>query len=689
MSASQNYEVNQTVNQQDLAARAAELRRLLHEHNYRYFVLNAPLVTDGEFDALMAELKALEAEHPDLITPDSPTQRAGSDLQSDMPKVEHTVPILSLANTYNADEIRAWRERIGKLLPENIALGYVVEPKFDGLTIVLTYIDGALVLGATRGSGEVGDDVTPNVRTVRTVPLRIPVSPDGPPAPPRLVVRGEVLFHKKDFAALNERMKKEELPLYVNARNTASGALKQKDVRVTASRPLTAYCYAIVDAGGKIPATQWETLTYLHALGFMTARDVIRRFDDLDELIGYAVGFEARRHDLPYEIDGLVIKIDDLATARDLGVVGKDPRGAIAYKFPAEEAITKLLGVTANVGRTGVLTPTAVLEPVFVSGVTVKQASLHNYDLIEEKDIRIGDMVIVKRSGEVIPYVVGPVTAARTGQERAIQPPAACPVCASPVERVEGEVAFYCTNPACPERVARNIEYFVSREAMDIEGLGERGVRQLLSQGLIHDEADLFVLTADDLLKLEGFAEKKAQNILNSIAAAKDRPLARLVAALGIRGVGSTVSEDLAKHYPSLDALAAVTAEELQTIEGFGPQTACEIVEWFAKPHSQALIEKFRAAGVRLVEEPHVDETASDRLAGLTFVLTGTLPTLKRNEAAALIEKHGGKVISSVSKKTSYVVVGAEPGSKLTKAQELGVTLLDEDGLLALIGEKA
>ncbi|HVO69360.1 MAG TPA: NAD-dependent DNA ligase LigA, partial [Aggregatilineaceae bacterium] len=559
---------------QDVAARAAELRRLLNEHNYRYNVLNAPVITDGEYDALFAELKAIEAEHPDLVTPDSPTQRVGSDLQSDLPKVRHVVPILSLSNTYSADEVQSWRERIGKLLPENAALDYVVEPKFDGLTVVLTYLNGVLALGATRGNGEIGDDVTPNVRTVRSIPLRIPVSPDGPPAPPRMVVRGEVLFLKKDFEALNQRMREEGFPLYVNARNTASGALKQKDARITAARPLSAYCYAIVDADGAAPATQWETLRYLRDLGFLTADGVTRHIDNLEEVIAYIREFEPRRHDLPYEIDGLVVKVNDLATSRDLGVVGKDPRGAVAYKFPSEEATTRLLDVTANVGRTGVLTPTAMLEPVFVSGVTVKQASLHNYDLIEQKDIRIGDTVLVKRSGEVIPYVVGPVVAARTGEERPIQPPAACPVCNSPVARDEGEVAYYCTNPACPERIARNIEYFVSRGAMDIDGLGERGVRQLLAEGLIHDEADLFSLTADDLLKLEGFAEKKAQHLLASIEAAKNRPLARLVSALGIRGVGTTVAELLVQHYPSIDTLAATTVEELQTIEGFGPHTA-------------------------------------------------------------------------------------------------------------------
>lgn len=672
----------------DIKARVEELRRVLNEHIYRYHVLNAPIITDSEYDALFEELKRLEAEHPELITPDSPTQRVGSDLQEDLPKVRHPAPILSLGNVFSPEEIRAWRERIGRLLPENTRLAYVVEPKFDGLTVVLTYEDGVLVQGATRGNGELGDDITGNVRTVRTIPLRIPVSGNGPTVPHRLVVRGEVLFHKKDFAELNRRMVAEGLPPFVNARNTAAGAIKQKDTRITAQRPLTAYCYGIVAADGPVPATQWETLHYLRDLGFLTAHDVVQRFDNLDDVIAFVQAFEARRHDLPYEIDGLVIKVDDLATYHDLGVVGKDPRGAVAYKFPAEEATTRLIDVAANVGRTGVLTPTAILEPVFVSGVTVRQASLHNYDLIAQKDIRIGDRVIVKRSGEVIPYVVGPILAARTGEERPITPPATCPACGSPVARDEGEVAYYCTNAACPERIARNIEYFVSREAMDIEGLGERGVRQLLEQGLIHDEADLFTLTVDDLLQLEGFADKKARNLLNSIQAAKQRPLARLIAALGIRGVGSTVAELLAQHFRSIDRLAAASSDELQSLEGLGPHTAKAIVEWFANPRNRTLIEKLRRAGVRLEETAAPQPRLSNRLAGLTFVLTGTLPTLKRNEAAALIEQHGGKVVGSVSKKTSYVVVGEEPGSKLTKAQELGVPLLDEAGLLALLGDE-
>ena len=672
--------------QENIAMRAAELRRLLNEHNYRYHVLNAPTITDAEYDALYHELKAIEAEHPELITPDSPTQRVGSDLQADLPKVRHVAPVLSLANAFSTDDIRAWRDRIGKLLPDDVVLDYVVEPKFDGLTVVLTYIDGLLSLAATRGDGELGDDVTPNARTVRTIPLRIPVSSDGPPAPPRLVVRGEVLFLKRDFERLNEQMREEGLPLFVNARNTASGALKQKDPRITAQRPLTMYCYAIMDADGDVPTTQWDTLAYLRALGFLTAEEVIRYFNDLDSAIEFIEAFEAQRHDLPYEIDGLVIKVNDLATFERLGVVGKDPRGAIAYKFPAEEATTKLLDVTANVGRTGVLTPTALLEPVFISGVTVRQASLHNYDLIEQKDIRIGDTVVVKRSGEVIPYVVGPLIGARTGVERPIKPPQQCPVCQSPVQRDEGEVAYYCINPACPERVARNIEYFVSRSAMDIEGLGERGVRLLLSKGLIEDEADLFTLTEEELLELEGFAEKKVQNLLASIQAAKDRSLARLIGALGIRGVGNTIASLLVEHYHSIDELAAATVEDLQTIEGLGPHTAGAIVEWFANERNRKLIDKFCRAGVRLEARSVESAKTSNRLEGLTFVLTGTLPHLKRDEATALIEQHGGKVTGSVSKKTAYVVAGADAGSKLAKARALGIPILDEDGLLTMVG---
>ncbi len=671
----------------NLSDRVAELIRQLNEHSYRYFVLNAPIITDPEYDVLLHELKAIEAEHPELISPDLPTQRVGSDLQNDLPKVKHVFPILSLGNAFSMADIRAWRERIGRILPDGIDLEYVVEPKFDGLTVVLTYNNGLLTQAATRGNGQIGDDVTPNARTIRAIPLRIPAASNGPTAPARLVVRGEVLYLKRDFEALNRRMQEDGLSAFVNARNAASGAVKQKDARITAARPLSMFCYTIVDADGAVPDTQWDTLQFLRDLGFLTATDVNQHLTSLDDVITFIESFGDRRHHLPYETDGLVIKINSHGIYEDLGVVGKDPRGAIAYKFPAEEATTKLLGVSSNVGRTGVLTPGAILDPVFVSGVTVRQASLHNYDLIEQKDIRVGDTVIVKRSGEVIPYVVGPVIAARTGSETPVHPPANCPICQSPVARDEDEVAYYCTNPACPERVARNIEYFVGREAMDIEGLGERSVRLLLSKNLIHDEADIFYLTADELAQLEGYAEKKISNLLKNIEGAKDRPLARLIAALGIRSVGFTVAGILAQHYHSLDALAGASFDDLRLIEGLGPHTAGTIAEWFVNPRNRNLIEKFRTAGVKLAQEMPVVEKASSQLEGLTFVLTGTLPNLTREGAQALIEKHGGKISGSVSKKTSYVVVGDEAGSKLIKAQQLGVPLLDESGLLEMVGE--
>ena len=593
---------------------------------------------------------------------------------------------MSLSNAYNEDDIRAWRQRIGRLLPEDAQLEYVVEPKFDGLTVVLTYENSVLTNGATRGNGDIGDDVTLNIRTVRTVPLRVPVSANGPDVPSRLVVRGEVLFLKQDFEALNARLRDEGLTLFANARNTASGALKQKDARITASRPLTMYCYSIVDADGMVPDTQWKSLSYLRDLGFLTADEVMRRFDNLDDAIAFVLGYAEHRHDLPFEIDGLVIKVNHLATASELGVVGKDPRGAIAYKFPAEEATTKLRDVVWNVGRTGVLTPNAVLDPVPIGGVVVKQASLHNYDLIVGKDIRVGDSVIVKRSGDVIPYVVGPILPARTGDEQPVAAPDICPVCGSLVARDEDEVALYCTNPACPERIARNVEYFVSRGAMDIDGLGERGVRLLLDLGLIGDEADVFLLKPEDLLPLEGFGEKRVSNLMASIDKAKDRPLARLIAALGIRGVGTTTAEVLVEHYRSLDALAAAGTEELEDVEGVGPRTALSLTEWFGEPRNKTLIEKLRGAGVRLVAETTARASASDKLTGLTFVLTGTLPTLTRTEASDLIQRHGGKVTDSVSKKTSYVVAGDSPGSKLDKARKLGVPVLDETALMELAG---
>ncbi len=673
----------------ELAKRAAFLREQLEYHNYRYSVLSTPLISDAEYDTMFDELDAIEKAHPELITPDSPTQRVGSDLDVRLPKVTHPQPTLSLSKAYSETDIRAWKQRVDRALDTSAKLSYTVEPKFDGLTVVLTYTAGVLTLGATRGDGFVGDDVTLNVRTIRTVPLRIPTRADGPKPLPRLVIRGEVVIHKADFKAFQAKMQAEgTTEKFINARNTASGALKQLDARITAARPLTMYAFGIVEADGDVPRSQWDILRYLRDLGFLVTEH-IQRFDDLDDVIAYVKAFEAQRHSLDFEIDGLVIKIDDIPTYNALGVVGKNPRGAVAYKFPPEEVTTRLIAASVNVGRTGVLIPNAELEPVFVSGATIRQATLNNFEDVARKDIRAGDRVMIKRAGEVIPFVIGPIVEARTGAEIPITPPTHCPFCGSPVIHPDGEVFYYCSNLACPERVARQIEYFVARGQMDIEGLGERGVRQLLDAGLIKDEADLFSLEAEDVAKLEGYADKSIQNLLNNIQAAKDRPLDRVVMALGIPGVGSTVAKLLVRRYPSLDALMAASVDDLDAIAGIGPSTAQTVVDWFNVPRNRMIVDKLRAAGVRMVADQTATATQeSDGLAGLTFVLTGTLLTMTRDQAAALIESCGGKVSGSVSKKTSYVVAGEAAGSKLDKAQQLGVPVIDEDGLKALIAER-
>lgn len=669
--------------------RAAELRELLHYHNYRYHVLNSPVITDGEFDALYDELARLEEAYPDLITPDSPTQRVGAPPRSELPKARHVVPVLSLANAFDDEDVSAWRTRIGRLLPEGAKLDYTVEPKFDGLSVVLTYENGIFTLGATRGDGEIGEDATPNLRTIKSLPLHIPADPDGPPPPSRLVVRGEAYFTLSAFQALNRRRVEEDEQPFVNPRNAAAGALRQLDPAITGARPVELTCYAILDGDGDLPTTQWDALHYLARLGFPVMLDLCACFteDDFDAMLDYVHTWEHRRGDLDFEIDGLVIKVNDLPTTADLGVVGKDPRGAIARKFPAEERTTRLLEVGVNVGRTGVLAPFAILEPVEVSGVTVKQATLHNFEDIAAKDIRIGDTVIVKRSGDVIPYVVGPIADLRDGSERPITPPTHCPACNSPTISQEGEIAIYCSNPDCPERLLNGISYFVSRGVMDIEGLGWRLVRQLVDAGLVHDVADLYTLTMDSLLPLEGFAEKKAQNLLDAIDASRYRPFERVLTALGISGVGSTVAALLIDHFPSIDALMNVSQEQIEAIPGMGPQTAAAIIDFFAEDRNRALVEKLCAAGLRMARE-RASEVALQTLEGLTFVLTGTLPTLSRNEAGDIIRAHGGRVMGSVSSKTDYVVVGDSPGSKFQRAQELGIPTLDEDGLLALAEDR-
>jgi DNA ligase (NAD+) len=666
----------------DPQKRLRELRDQINYHNYRYHVLDDPVISDAEYDRLVVELKSIEAAHPEWITPDSPTQRVGGVASDRFPKVRHPAPILSLGNAFNGDEARAWWARISKLIPDGRKAAFTVEPKIDGLTVVLHYRDGVFVQGATRGDGEIGEDITPNLRTVRAVPLRIPV-PGGrgrkaaPPAPSRLVVRGEAFIGVADFEELNRKQLEAGERVFANPRNAAAGMLRQLDSRVTATRPITLLTYSVVDADGGSPRSQWQTLAYLNALGFPVT-DVARRFEALDAAIAYAEAWADRRDELPYEADGMVIKVDDLDLQAELGVVGKDPRGAIALKFPAREATTRLLEVGINVGRTGVLTPYAILEPVVVGGVTIERATLHNFDDIARKDIRAGDRVVVKRSGDVIPYVAGPVVAARAGKEKKIAPPKTCPFSGDLVKRVEGEVAIYCPNRDCPGRLDRQVEHFVGKGAMDVDGLGEKIVQQLIEAGLVRDVADLYALRREDLLELEGFAEKKADKLLAAIAASKRRPLERLIGALGIRHVGGVAAEALAAHFGSIDKLLKAGEAELTAIEGIGPTIAASIVEWSSSPRSRALVEKIKRAGIN--PKAQVAEKASGGLSGKTFVITGAL-SKPREEIAARIKSAGGKVTDSVSKKTDYLVVGESPGSKLDKARSLGVTIVDEAGL--------
>ena len=662
------------------------LRRELNYHNYRYHVLDDPVISDVEYDRLLLKLRQLESEHPELITSDSPTQRAGGGIAERFSKVQHPAPILSLANAFSPEDVRAWYERILKLDGGVEKSAFVIEPKIDGLTVVLHYRNGVFVQGATRGDGVIGEDITANLKTVMAVPLHIPVDPKGPAAPNYLVVRGEVFMFIKDFEALNQRLEENGEKTYQNPRNTAAGSLRQLDPTLTASRPLTMLCYAIVTSDGSIPDTQWGTLDYLQALGFPVT-DKRKRVDTIEAAIAALDEWGLQRDAMPFEIDGVVIKLNDLDTAADLGFVGKDPRGAIAFKFPAREVTTRLNGIGVNVGRTGVLTPYAMLEPVEIGGVIVKQATLHNFDYIAEKDIRIGDRVLVKRAGDVIPYIIGPIVDLRTGAEKQFEPPKVCPTCGQPVEHFEGEVAWYCVNAACPAQLVRNLEHFVSRGALDINGLGIKIVEQLVENGLVHDVADIFNLKMDDLLKLEKFADKKAENLIQAIDEARGQSLPRVINALGIRGVGEVMAADLARQFTDLGELSRANADQLQTMEGIGPNIAEAIVDWFSRPANQQVLEKLRAAGVW----PKVEaQAASDRpqpFADMTFVVTGTLPTLSRDGVKTYIEERGGKTGESVSKKTSYLVLGEAPGSKLDKARELGVPVLDEAGLRHLAGE--
>jgi DNA ligase (NAD+) len=667
----------------ETAERIAQLRDQVNFHLYRYHVLDAPLISDAEYDALYRELLELEHAHPELVTPDSPTQRSGSEPLDAFRKVSHPAPILSLASLFDVSELQAWRARIGRLLPAASELDYVVEPKIDGLTVVLTYENGRFVQGATRGNGVVGEEITQNLRTLYALPKRIPLNPNSDAgAPPYLVVRGEAFFPLDKFEAFNQARLEAGEPAYMNPRNAASGSLRQLDPRVTAARPLALYCYDLIAWEGDVPEEQWQRLRWLQELGFPVAAD-IHLSDTLEGVEAIYEEWLQKRNQINYEVDGIVVKINNRPLADSLGFVGKDPRGAVALKFPAQEKKTKIIALQVNVGRTGVIAPNAALEPVEIGGVVVQNATLHNFEEIARKDIRVGDTVVVKRAGDVIPYVVGPVVELRDGSERPIVPPSHCPACGEPVVRLPGEVAYYCQNAACPAQLVRRVEYFVSRGAMDIGTFGAQTAVLLIEKGMIHDVADIYFLDRETLLALEGFQARKVDNLLAGVEASKQQPAARLLTALGIRYVGSVVAGLLLDALGSIDALAEADRRRLEQIDGIGPQIAAAVVAWFAEPHNQELLRKLRQAGLKFSAARPA--ATKETLAGHTFVITGTLPTMSRDEAKAFIEAHGGKVTGSVSGKTDYLVVGEAAGSKLAKAQALGVTVIDEDELRRLV----
>lgn len=666
-----------------------KLKNDISFHLYRYHVLDDPVISDAEYDMLLQRLKEMEAVHPEWVAPDSPTQRVGGEAAARFVKVLHPAPILSLSNAFSLDDLRAWLQRVSRLDARAAAAEFVIEPKIDGLTVVLHYENGRFVRGATRGDGEVGEDITANLRTLRVLPLRIPVDPQAPQPPARLVIRGEVFMFLRDFEKLNEKLAEAGEKTYLNPRNTAAGSLRQLDPGLTSSRPLTLLTYAIVDADGEVPHTQWERLQYLRALGFPVSRD-IRLAHDLAEVEQLVEEWDIKRDQLAYQVDGIVIKINDLDLADALGVVGKDPRGAVAYKYPARERTTTLNDIGVNVGRTGVLTPFAILEPVEIGGVVVGKATLHNFDYIAEKDIRIGDRVLVKRAGDVIPYVIGPVVDVRTGAEKVFLPPERCPACGQPSEHLDGEVAWYCVNLACPAQLVRNLEHFVSRGTMDVTGAGIHIVEQLVNAGLVRNPADLYSLKRADLLTLEGFAGKKADNLLDGIQASRGRSLARLIFALGIKGVGGVMAADLAAHFGSLDALATADQDALQQVAGIGPNSALSIADWFARESNRAFLNQLKEAGVWPVEKTDKDQPGTVKpLEGLVFVVTGTLPNYSRDGVREFLQSQGAKVTDSVSKNTSYLVAGEAAGSKLDKARALGVPVLDEAGMLELLRQRS
>ncbi len=669
----------------ELLQELEKLRGEINYHNYLYNTLDQPEISDDDYDQLFNRLKAIEAEHPEWISPDSPTQRSGASPLGKFKKVRHPNPILSLANGFGSQDAREWYSRILKLNPAVAEADYVLEPKLDGLTVVLHYEKGVFVLGATRGDGLVGEDITENLKTLPSLPLRIPVKP-GFEAPDRLVVRGECLIFKKDFEQLNAKLEKAGERAYLNPRNTAAGSLRQLDPKITARRPLKLFVYQIVESSSPTPSTQLQLLTYLSNLGFPT-NPLLWHAENIDEAIKICEQEGLERHNWPYDADGIVIKINDLQLAGELGFSGKDPRGALAYKYPGQEVETKLENIIVNVGRTGVLTPEAQLKPVNVGGVVVRQATLHNFDFIRDKDIRIGDQVLIKRAGEVIPYILASLPEKRDGSQLPYKIPTHCPSCGTLVEKDPEQVAYYCPNASCPAQLTRNVENFASRGAMDIEGLGEQIVAQLSKQGLVRSAVDLYKLKKEDLLKLDKFGDKKAENLLRAIEASKYQSLQRLIIGLGIHGIGEVAARKLAQKFGDLEMLGSASLEQLQEVEGVGPNLAKSVYDWFRVEANQHILTEFKTLGIWPIEQTPA-ASGPLPLAGLTFVVTGALEGFSREGIEAYILENGGKVTSAVSAKTNYLVLGADPGSKYQKALALKVPIISEFELRNLVENK-
>ena len=663
-----------------MAREIAALRRTIDSHNQRYHVLDAPVISDAEYDRLFRRLAELEAAHPELASPTSPTQRVGAPPAAGFETVQHSLPMLSLNNAMSADEFREFDERVRRTLKAAEPIEYVVEPKLDGLAIELVYDDGKLTVAATRGDGINGENVTANVKTIRSVPLQLRHERGAAAPPHRLEVRGEVIFPKAAFEQLNaERVERGE-PAFANPRNAAAGSLRQLDSRITAARPLDMFCYAPGALTGIGAKSHWEYLQRLRGWGLKT-NPLNQRCTGADAVVQYHTTMAERRATLPYEVDGVVAKVNGFALQRQLGEVSRSPRWAIAFKFKAQQGRTRVKSIVPSVGRTGAITPIAELEPVFVGGVTISNASLHNMDEVERKDVRIGDMVIIERAGDVIPYVVAVVTSERTGRERKFHMPSTCPVCGSKVVREEGAAAYRCIGLSCPAKLRESVRHFASKHALDIDGLGDKLVTQLIDKGLVHSIADLYDLTKPKLVDLERMAEKSAQNIVDAIESSKRTTLPRLINGLGIPQVGEHMAEVLAEQFGSIEELQNATEDQLLEVREVGPETAREIRAFFALKDNRDVIKRLKKAGVQLAA---VQRKRTGKLAGKSFVLTGAL-SVPRDTVAKEIEANGGRVTSTVSKSTDYVVVGDDPGSKLDKARKLGIATLGETQLQELL----